>query len=75
MGHSVVELGWHLPGLLSETAQMCCQTNSNQSPLFTDEQVLSDEKVAPFAKGGVSPLLEVCTGVELPFEIKVIVYR
>ncbi|KCZ53570.1 hypothetical protein HY29_17015 [Hyphomonas beringensis] len=32
----------------------CCQTNSNPSPLFADLQVFGDEKVAPFAKSGVT---------------------
>lgn len=31
-----------------------CQANANQSPLFADEQVPGDKKVAPFAKRGVT---------------------
>jgi nucleoside-diphosphate-sugar epimerase len=32
----------------------CCQTNSNQSPLFPDEQTSGSEKLAPFKKSGVT---------------------
>jgi hypothetical protein len=51
-----------------------CQTNSNQSPLFANEHVLGDEKVPPFAKRGVSFLFEPDSGVDVPFEVKVIVH-
>lgn len=33
--------------------QRWCQANANSSPLFAHEQVLGNEKVAPFAKSGV----------------------
>lgn len=39
-----------------------------------NEQVLGDEKVAPFAKSGVAFLFELNSGVDVPFEIKVIVH-
>ena len=51
-----------------------CQANANQSPLLADEHVLGDEKVAPLAKGGVAFLFESNSGVDVPFEIKVIVH-
>jgi hypothetical protein len=51
------------------------QANANPSPLFADEQVLGDEKVAPLAKGGVAFLFESNSGVDMPFEVEVIVYR
>ena len=37
-----------------ETGKGCCQSNANPSPLFAGQQVLHNEKFAPFAKGGVS---------------------
>ncbi|KJS39559.1 MAG: hypothetical protein VR74_01645 [Hyphomonas sp. BRH_c22] len=52
----------------------CCQSNANQSPLFADEQVLGDENVAPLAKRGVSFLFELDSGVDVPFEVEVIVH-
>jgi hypothetical protein len=54
--------------------QQCCQANANQSPFFADEQVLCDEKVAPLAKRGVSFLFEPSSGVDVPFEVEVIVH-
>jgi hypothetical protein len=36
--------------------------------------VLGDEKVAPFAKGGISFLFEPKSGVDMLFEIQVIVH-
>lgn len=51
-----------------------CQTNSKQSLFFADQQVQSDEKVAPLAKRGVSFLFEPDSSVDVPFEIKVIVH-
>lgn len=32
----------------------CCPSNGNPSQLFAGQQVLDNEKFAPFAKGGVS---------------------
>jgi len=32
----------------------CCQTNSNQSLLFADEQVSGRDQLAPFEKSGVA---------------------
>ena len=63
-------------GVLSaETVlRWCCQSNANQSPLLANEQVLGDEKVAPFAKSGVSFLFEPNSGVNVPFEFEVIVH-
>ena len=52
----------------------CCQSNANQSPLFANEQVLGDEKVAPLAKSGVAFLFESNSGVDVPFEVEVIVH-
>ncbi len=52
----------------------CCQSNANPSPLFADEQVLSHEKVAPLAKGGVAFLFKSNSGVNMPFEVEVIVH-
>jgi hypothetical protein len=52
----------------------CCQANANQSPIFANEQVLGDEKVAPFAKSGVAFLFEPNSGVDVPFEVEVIVH-
>ena len=52
----------------------CCQSNANPSPIFADEQVLGDEKVAPLAKRGVSFLFEPDSGVDVPFEVEVIVH-
>jgi hypothetical protein len=52
----------------------CCQSNANQSPLFANEQVLGDEKIAPLAKGGVAFLFEADSRVDVPFEVEVIVH-
>jgi hypothetical protein len=52
----------------------CCQANANQSPSFADQQVLCDEKVAPFAKSGVAFLFEPYSGVDVPIEVEVIVH-
>ena len=46
----------------------------NQSPFSADQQVLSDEKVTPFVKRGVSFLLKPNSAVDVPFEIEVIVH-
>ena len=51
-----------------------CQSNANPSPLFANEQVLGDEKVAPFAKRGVAFLFEPNSCVDVPFEVEVIVH-
>ncbi len=37
-----------------ELAFGCCQSNANPSPLVAGQQVLHNEKFAPFAKGGVT---------------------
>lgn len=55
-------------------AQGWCQSDANQSPLVAGQQVLADEKVAPFAKRGVSFLFKPNSGVYVPFEIEVIVH-
>ena len=62
------------PGGMTEYSNRCCQSNANQSPQFADEQVLGDEKVAPFANRGVSFLFEPDSGVDVPFEVEVIVH-
>ena len=36
--------------------------------------MLDDKKVAPLAKGGVAFLFESNSGVDVPFEVKVIVH-
>ena len=51
-----------------------CQANANRSPLFPNEQVLGDKKVAPFAKSGVAFLFKLNSGVYMPFEIEVVVH-
>jgi hypothetical protein len=51
-----------------------CKANANPSPIFADEQVLGDEKVAPLAKRGVSFLFEPYSGVDVPFEVEEIVH-
>jgi hypothetical protein len=51
-----------------------CQANASPSPIFADEQVLGDKKVAPFAKSGVSFLFEPDSGVDVLFEVEVIVH-
>jgi len=56
------------------TAPWWCQSNANPSPLFANEQVLGDEKVAPFAKRGVAFLFEPYSGLDVPFEVEVIVH-
>ena len=61
-------------GLARLELERCCQSNANQSPLFANKQVLGDEKVAPLAKSGVSFLFEPCSGVDVPFEVEVIVH-
>lgn len=48
------------------SSQGCCQANANQSPLFAREQVLGNEKIAPFAKCGVPVSFEGCSRVEMP---------
>ena len=48
--------------------------SANQSPLFANELVLGDEKVAPFAKSGVTFLFKSNSGVDVPFEVEVIVH-
>ena len=50
------------------------QTNANPPPLFADEEVLGDAKVAPFVKRGVSFLAEPCSGVDVLYEVQVIVH-
>ena len=60
----------HVSGLLAR----CCQANANQSLLFATQQVLGDEKVAPLAKGSVAFLFESDSGVDVPFEVEVIVH-
>ena len=57
-----------------KTGWRCCQSNANRSPFFADKQVLSDEKIAPLAKGGVAFLFEADSRVDVPFQIEVIVY-
>ena len=57
-----------------QTGWRWCQSNANQSPLFADEQVQGDEKVAPLAKSGVPFLFEPYSGVDVPFEVEVIVH-
>jgi hypothetical protein len=52
----------------------CCQAIANPSPIFADEQVLGDKKVAAFAKNGVAFLFEADFRVDVPFQIEVIVY-
>ena len=51
-----------------------CRSNATQSPLFADEQVLGDEKVAPHAKGGIAFLFEPYSGADVPFKVEVIVH-
>lgn len=62
------------PATFKSRAFRCCQSNVNPSPIFADQQVLGDEKVAPLAKGGVSFLFEPDSGVDVPFEVEVIVH-
>jgi len=38
------------------------------------QQVLGDEKVAPFAKSGVAFLFELNCDVDVPFKVQLIVY-
>ena len=59
---------------LKNTEWRCCQSIANPSPIFADEQVLGDEKVAPLAKRGVSFLFEPDSGVDVPFEVEVLVH-
>jgi len=68
LGASLVRLD------VADPAEGCCQSNANPSPLFADEQVLSHEKVAPLAKGGVAFLFKSNSGVNMPFEVEVIVH-
>jgi len=56
-----------------ESFERCCQADANQSPLFANDEVLGDEKVAPLAKGGVAFLFEANSRVDVPFEVEVIV--
>jgi hypothetical protein len=53
----------------------CCQTNANQSPLFANEQVLGDEKVAPLAKRGFSHRLEPGLSIDLSLMVEVVAHR
>ena len=37
-----------------ECGWRCCQTNSNQSPLFADAQISGSDQLAPFEKSDVA---------------------
>jgi len=52
----------------------CCQSNANQSPLFANKQMLGDEKVAPFAKSGVTHCFEPSPPIDISLMIEVIVH-
>jgi len=55
-------------------AEGWCQSNANQSPVFANEQVLGDEKVAPLAKRGVTHCFEPSPSIDISLMIEVIVY-
>ena len=58
-----------------ECGGWCCQSNANPSPLFAGQQVLHNEKFAPFAKGGVSQRFKSGPPLDVSLVIEMIVYR
>jgi hypothetical protein len=53
----------------------CCQSNANPSPLVAGQQVLHNEKFAPFAKGGVSQRFKAGPPLDVSLVIEMVVYR